>query len=96
MNHNVISTAIASLLALGLASGSAMAAEKSMEKCFGVAKAGKNDCAGSKSSHSCAGSATKDGDRQDFVAVPKGTCDKIVNGSTDAMMDKGMMDKGKM
>lgn len=91
MNHNVLSTAIASLLVLGLASGSAMATEKKMEKCFGVAKAGKNDCAGKGSAHSCAGSATKDGDPQNFVAVPKGTCDKIVNGSTDAMMDKGKM-----
>lgn len=89
MNHNAISTAIASLLVLGLASGSAMAAEKNMEKCFGIAKAGMNDCGGKKSAHSCAGQATKDGDPYDFVAVPKGTCGKIANGSTEAMMDKG-------
>jgi uncharacterized membrane protein len=47
------------------------------EKCYGVAKAGKNDC--KSASHSCAGHATKDGDG--FVAVPAGTCEKIVGGS---------------
>ena len=48
------------------------------EKCYGVAKAGKNDC--KTASNSCAGHATKDG--EGFVAVPAGTCDKIVGGST--------------
>jgi len=47
------------------------------EKCYGIAKAGKNDC--KTASHSCAGHATKDGDG--FVAVPTGTCDKIVGGN---------------
>lgn len=47
------------------------------EKCYGVAKAGKNDC--KTASHSCAGHATKDGDG--FIAVPAGTCDKIIGGS---------------
>ena len=93
-NHNVISAAVGSLLVLGLVSGSASAADmKNMEKCFGIAKAGKNDCAGGKSAHSCAGQATKDGDPQDFVTVPKGTCDKIANGS---MMPDAMMKKDKM
>jgi uncharacterized membrane protein len=48
------------------------------EKCYGIAKAGKNDC--KTASHSCAGQATKDGDG--FVSVPAGTCAKIVGGST--------------
>lgn len=83
--HTMLSTAIGSLLILGLASGTASAADKpEMEKCFGIAKAGKNDCATKKSAHSCAGQATKDRDPNDFVAVPKGTCDKIAGGQ---MMD---------
>ena len=94
-NHTVLSAAIGSLLVLGLASGNVAAADKNMEKCFGIAKAGKNDCAGGKSAHSCAGQATKDGDANDFVAVPKGTCDKIASGRTEAAMD-GMMKKDKM
>ena len=94
-NHNVISAAIGSLLVLGLVSGSASAAEtKEIEKCFGIAKAGKNDCSIKKSSHSCAGLATKDSDPNDFVALPKGSCDKIANGSITPITD-GMMKKDK-
>lgn len=51
----------------------------SQEKCYGVVKAGKNDCATKTSS--CAGSATKDGQKDAFVALPKGLCKKLVNGS---------------
>lgn len=93
-NRHVLSAAIGSLLVLGLASGNVYAADKkvSMEKCFGVAKAGKNDCSSNKSAHSCAGQATKNNDPMDFVAVPKGTCEKIAGGTTegDAMMKKAM------
>lgn len=53
----------------------------SFEKCFGVAKAGKNDCG--VVSKSCAGTATKDSEGNTFVYVPKGTCDKIVGGSVE-------------
>ena len=90
-NHQkLLSIAIGGLLALGLA-GNASAADKNMEKCFGIAKAGMNDCSSNKSAHSCAGQATKNNDPMDFVAVPKGTCDKIAGGST--MAGEGMMKK---
>ena len=86
--NKAISAAIGSLFVLGLVSGNAAAADKKdMEKCFGIAKTGMNDCSGKKSSHSCAGQATKDNDPNDFVAVPKGTCDKIAGG---VMMKDGM------
>ena len=49
------------------------------EKCYGVAKAGLNDC--ETASHSCAGTSTKDGDRASWIYVPAGTCQKIVGGS---------------
>lgn len=49
------------------------------EKCSGIVKAGKNDCA--TSSNSCAGSATKDGQKEAWIYVPKGTCEKIVGGT---------------
>ena len=94
-NHQkLLSIAIGGLLALGLA-GNASAADKKMEmeKCFGIAKAGMNDCSSNKSAHSCAGQATKNNDPMDFVAVPKGTCDKIAGGSmmgSDGMMKKAM------
>jgi mercuric ion transport protein len=45
------------------------------EKCFGVAKAGQNDCSTAK--HACNGQSTADFDPEDFKSVPKGTCEKI-------------------
>lgn len=89
-NRTIISAAIGSLLTLGVA-GSTVAAEMSMEKCFGVAKAGKNDCSTKQSTHSCAGQASKDGDGNDFVSVPKGTCEKLAGGSVKPMMSKDKM-----
>lgn len=50
------------------------------EKCFGIVKAGKNDC-GTKV-HSCAGQAAVDNDPEEWIFVPKGLCDKIAGGST--------------
>lgn len=75
------SMAIAGLLAtgLGLQPGEAQAAKKGFEKCYGVAKKGKNDCGTSK--HSCATHAAIDGDPEEWVYVPQGTCEKIVGGS---------------
>jgi uncharacterized membrane protein len=67
---------------------SAIAADKpEMEKCAGVVKAGKNDCGTSK--HACAGMAKTDGG-DEWVYVPKGTCDKIANGKVVAAEKKAM------
>lgn len=54
-----------------------------MEKCYGVAKAGSNDCAAGPGT-SCAGTSTKDGQKNAWMLVPKGTCDKLVGGSLEA------------
>ena len=56
-----------------------MSAPEGMEKCYGVALAGKNDCAGP--GHSCAGQSTVDGDPNGFLNVPAGTCDKLAGSS---------------
>lgn len=50
-----------------------------IEKCYGVNKAGKNDC--QTATASCAGSSTKDFDKAAFIAVPMGTCEKLGSGS---------------
>ncbi len=75
---SLTATAVAGLLTLGLtaAGEQALAAKEGFEKCAGIVKAGKNDCGTSK--HSCAGQATKNGDKEEWVYVPQGTCDKIV------------------
>jgi uncharacterized membrane protein len=71
----VVHSAIASLLAMGM-SGTALAAKEEMEKCAGIVRAGMNDCG--TANHSCAGQAAKDGDKDEWVYLPKGTCGKIV------------------
>ena len=66
----LLSTAIGSLLALSLTSVSAYAAEDAnMEKCYGIAKAGKNDCAGP--AHACAGQS-KESSGKEWIKLPKG------------------------
>lgn len=50
-----------------------------MEKCYGVVKAGANDCAAA--SHTCKGHAAKDGTGEDWINAPKGLCAKLVGGS---------------
>ena len=79
----VASSALASVLALGLLSGAqAQDRPSSKEKCFGVAKAGQNDCSNSAGVHSCAGQSTVDMSRDEWRYVAKGTCAKL-GGSTD-------------
>jgi len=51
------------------------------EKCYGVVKAGKNDC--QTATHSCAGTSTADAAGDSWVYVPAGTCDRIVGGSLE-------------
>lgn len=48
------------------------------EKCYGIVKAGQNDCFGV--GNSCGGTSKRDGDPQAWIYVPKGTCNKIVGG----------------
>jgi uncharacterized membrane protein len=52
------------------------------EKCYGVVKAGKNDCQTANSS--CAGTAKRDAQGDAWVYVPKGTCERLVGGSSMA------------
>jgi uncharacterized membrane protein len=72
-----IKTAAASLLALGVVAAAVPSQAASMDKCFGVAKAGQNDCGGLSGLHSCKGAATTSYDPGDFKAVPTGTCTKM-------------------
>ncbi len=86
MNQRLIaSTALASLLALGLI-GQASAEEKAKEKCFGIAKAGQNDCANLSGTHSCAGQSKAEKGADEWKYVAKGTCKDM--GGVDAEMAK--------
>ncbi len=78
-------TLIAATAAVAL--GGAMTAmaqgapEFEAEHCYGVAKAGSNDCA-STGNNTCAGLSRIDADPGAWIYVPVGVCDKIVNGTT--------------
>ena len=69
--NTLLSSAIVGTLSLGLAAGDTVAAEKTpLEKCYGVSKAGKNDC--QTSSSACAGTAKKDGQKGCLDIHPQG------------------------
>lgn len=79
-NKAIITAALAGLIG----SSHASAAEPvKKEKCYGIAKAGQNDCSSKSGSHSCAGQAKKDNDPDEWKKVPAGTCEKM-GGKTDA------------
>ncbi len=68
----MVAAAAVSLMSLTLVAAPAAAQEK--EKCFGIAKAGQNDCANLSGSHSCAGLSKVSDDKGEWKYVAKGTC----------------------
>lgn len=77
MNKQILATsALASILALA-AVQPAFAADDAKEKCYGVAKAGANDCASAAGTHSCAGQSKMDNDPNTFKLVAAGSCAKM-------------------
>ena len=83
MNKRIfLSSVILGVGAISLMTSPAEAKKnKKMEKCYGIVKAGHNDCSDKQGKHSCAGSATKDSSKNEWVLLPKGTCTKIVGGT---------------
>ena len=81
---STIQAAIAGVVALGFATSVAAQAvpeQPPKDKCYGIAKAGQNDCAAGK--HACAGQSTVDNDPVSWKYVARGTCEKI-GGKTTA------------
>jgi uncharacterized membrane protein len=86
---NKIALAISAVLALGVAqtaSSMDIAAPKGLEKCFGVAKAGINDCG--TAHNNCSGEAKRDRDPEAWIFTPTGLCQKIAGGSTEPVKNK--------
>jgi uncharacterized membrane protein len=85
MNRRI---AIASALAAAMAAPAILSAQKPVptpknwkaEKCYGIAKAGQNDCA-STGANSCGGTSKIDSDPHAWLYVPAGYCERIVGGS---------------
>lgn len=80
----LISTAVAGALGAAVAvqanaqSGPAPVPTFKFEKCYGVSKAGKNDC--QTATASCAGTSRRDKAPDAWIYVPAGTCAKIAGG----------------
>ena len=70
----MITAAAASLLSTMLVAAPAFAQDKDKEKCYGIAKAGQNDCANLAGTHSCAGQSKVSDDAGEWKYVAKGTC----------------------
>jgi uncharacterized membrane protein len=67
-----VASALAAALSAALMTG---AQAQETEKCYGVAKAGQNDC--KAGAHDCKGQSEVDADPDSFVLLPVGTCKKI-------------------
>jgi uncharacterized membrane protein len=77
----LLHTAVAALVAAGLAHSAQAQEVKDKEKCYGIAKAGQNDCANLAGTHTCAGQNKVDNDPGEWKYVAKGTC-KSMSGLT--------------
>jgi uncharacterized membrane protein len=75
MNKALLTAALAGIVAAGVSTTAQAADAPAKEKCFGIAKAGKNDCKSANGSHACAGHATVDNDMNEWKFVAKGTCE---------------------
>lgn len=85
--QTMIAAVLAGLISAGVADAADAPAKAKSERCYGIAKAGQNDCASKDGSHGCAGQASKDNDPNEWKKVPAGTCEKL-GGKTDPK-DKG-------
>jgi uncharacterized membrane protein len=88
-------SAVAGLMSLSLLSaGGALAQDKKdMEQCWGISKAGQNDCGSNKTAHSCAGQSKMDYDPNDFKAVKTGTCVQLGGSLKQGVKGKMAMEK---
>jgi uncharacterized membrane protein len=80
----LIYSAFAAMTTLGASAafaGPAAQPDFSFEKCYGVVKAGQNDC--QTATHSCAGTSTADDQADAWIYVPAGTCGKLAGGSIE-------------
>ena len=71
----------ATVLTLSTGIATEAVAAPAQEKCYGIAKAGMNDCETSTPGQHCSGSSTRDRQPDAYIFLPKGICSKIVGGS---------------
>jgi uncharacterized membrane protein len=96
MNLKMLAAAVAGAVAVASfaapASAQGMGGGKGKEKCYGISKAGENQCASANGSHSCQAQSKVDFDGNEWKYVDGGTCEKM-GGKTQAFQGKGMTEK---
>jgi uncharacterized membrane protein len=76
MRNLALAAAVGSLISMGVTATAVAGDKAGKEKCYGIAKAGQNDCGTAK--HACAGQGAKtDKDPMEWKYVNKGECDKM-------------------
>ena len=77
----LVASAVAAALAVPLVSSAGPAPQPKFEaeKCYGITRAGRNDCETRMSS--CAGTSKRDAQKDAWIYVPKGTCERVVGGA---------------
>ena len=84
MNKQLLSAALAGVMAASIATPAVANTKLPKEKCYGIAKAGKNACGSSDGAHSCAGKAKEDNLPTEWKFVPKGKCEELGGKLADA------------
>jgi uncharacterized membrane protein len=85
-SHLALAAAVTAAIAIG---GESVHAS-SKEKCYGISKAGENDCAAS-GNNTCAGTSKVDYDKEAWKLVPKGSCE-----TTEVTLKDGATRKGSL
>lgn len=84
-SNKIVNAVMAAIVGTGLtvSATSTLAAsnnnKKNVEKCYGIVKAGKNDCGTPQ--HACAGQSKTNASGGEWIYVLKGNCERIVGGS---------------
>lgn len=87
--------AAAVAVALALSGGmNAAQAGTTMQKCYGITKAGQNDCADAYGSHSCKGKSKTDNNAADWKMVIMGTCISPAGGLPYPLQTKSIVPSG--
>jgi uncharacterized membrane protein len=79
LNTVVIIGALSAMLAALHATTTNNSGQQERERCYGIVRAGNNDCANSK--HSCVNKSPANGSNAEWIMLPKGICKRIVGGS---------------
>lgn len=81
LSKATLAMALGATLSSAIIPGIALAAEAEMEKCYGVALKGQNDCKAGPGT-SCAGTSKIDHQGNAWSMVPAGTCEQVQSGTS--------------